>query len=140
MRVGSAEHASRQRELFEEPAQNPSNAPPADVEKMIASARERFARDAREQVFEVRAEPRGSGVALVGQATAGADELVRELGLRIGRRLVTDEIARMPAPGAAPKRAIVKAAFAPIHARAAIASPLTSQVVMGRELEVLGEA
>jgi gamma-D-glutamyl-L-lysine dipeptidyl-peptidase len=109
-----------------------------DLDRLVDDTRRAVAPDAREHVFDVRLEPRGSGVAVVGQATAGADELVRVLEARLGKRLVTDAVERLPARGAALDRVTVSAPFAPVHGRPSVAAPLTSQYVLGQRLEVLG--
>src|SRR5688572_28057922 len=69
MRV-AAEPAT-QIELFEPAPAGRPRPPAADVERVVAEARDRWAPDARENIFDVKVQPRGSGVALVGMSSAG---------------------------------------------------------------------
>ena len=110
------------------------------AQELIDELREERAPDARLTVLEVRAEPRGGDVALVGDTTEDAlvAELARRIGALPGVRAVHDEVVRLPdLDVVADLRGIVRAAVAPVYAIADVAAPMVSQYVLGTRLEVL---
>ncbi len=107
-------------------------------ESLIEDVRADRRLDPRTSVFEVRAEQRNGGIALLGETTDRA--ALRDLLERISGigKAAYDEVIQLPDGDLGEDTsALVRVAVAPLYSRPQLASTMVSQVVLGTQLQLL---
>lgn len=110
------------------------------LDTLIAEIAAERVPDPRMAVFEVRAEARPDGIALVGQTTepAAVEALVALAAERLDGAAVIDDVIRLPDPAlGAETSGLVRAAIAPVHGEPRVSSAQVSQYVLGHRLDLL---
>lgn len=112
------------------------------MEAAVEEVREQFAPDLRLAVYEIAAERRDGGVALVGftSESEAAEALHRRAALLDDAVTVQDEVVRLPRLERDGRpHAVLRSATAPLLAEPMVSAPPVSQVVLGQRLLVLRE-